>query len=392
MTNWEKAVEQFGLFTVNGSDLYSITVDRKIELEDPDGYRYYLAKENLSVVGRRGSVPARFFNLNPFTEYNIRNYLNAVLGGNVSLKSFNASNAHDLLDLYCISQDQSYRKSWNEVKNGRGRNVRLDSNYRNPKANKQISDIRDEWFKKFGVLVTGDIYERNCAPIKFICPKHEDFGEQEATYSTSQKAKYLCKYCAQESSTLILVNRGRENFYSKLDAQKNPDITVVGEYVSFHVKIACICQKCGAEFLLRPDHILRGIGCGKCTVSIGENRIKDALDSHGIQFIPQYFFDDCKMNNRVMPFDFFIPDLDTAIEFDGEQHFKPVDHFGGEENLEITQKRDRFKTDYCKRNNINLIRIPYTDINNIEQYIEPLKAALSLRQNAQPNGDFIAAN
>ncbi|WLV25849.1 hypothetical protein QR721_06510 [Aciduricibacillus chroicocephali] len=47
------------------------------------------------------------------------------------------------------------------------------------------------------------------------------------------------------------------------------------------------------------------------------------------------------------------------IEFDGEQHFKPVHHFGGEENYQLTQKRDEIKNKYCQDNNLELIRIPY---------------------------------
>ena len=265
---------------------------------------------------------------------------------------------------------------------GNIKKVKLDKDYVNPRVKMKIADVRKEWRKKFGVNVVEPRYRNNHTLIRFICPKHEQYGEQSAVYAGSSDAKHLCAYCANEATAAFHIDRGRRNFYSKLEAQKNPDIIVVGEYNGIRSKIACVCQKCGAEFSLRSDHILRGIGCGKCTVSIGERKIKEALNLCGIQFVPQYFFDDCKMNKRVMPFDFFLPDLSTVIEFDGAQHYKAIDHFGGQDEFELVQKRDRFKTEYCKSNNINLIRIPYTDINNIEQYIEPLaKAALSLRQN-----------
>ena len=73
-----------------------------------------------------------------------------------------------------------------------------------------------------------------------------------------------------------------------------------------------------------------------------------------------------------MPFDFYLPDFNILIEYDGQQHFKPIDFAGkGEEwaikNMLETQRRDNIKTQYCKDNNIKLIRIPYFEFENIEQ-------------------------
>lgn len=379
---WEKAMEQFSIMTFNGFDPRSVSNTHKIKLRDSDGYRYYLSRQNLGTVGKRGQRPARFFDLNPYTEYNIARYLKMASRGDVVIEHFDAKNAHDPIELYCKSQDAHYTKSWNELQQGAIKKVTLDKFYANPHVKITILDVRCEWKRKFGVNVIESKYLNNHTPIRFICPKHEQYGEQSTVYAGSDSAKHLCIYCAQEATREFHINRGRTNFYSKLEAQKNPDVIVIGEYTGRGEKIACICKKCGIEFSLRPDHILRGIGCGKCTLSIGERKIEESLNVSGIRFIPQHVFDDCKLSWKPMPFDFFLPDLNTVVEFDGEQHFRAVDHFGGQEEFERLQKRDRFKTDYCKRNNINLIRIPYTEINNIEQYIEPLaKAALSLRQN-----------
>ena len=63
-----------------------------------------------------------------------------------------------------------------------------------------------------------------------------------------------------------------------------------------------------------------------------------------------------------MRFDFYLPDYNTCIEFDGEQHFKPIKHFGGKERFKQQQKNDQIKNDYCVENNIALIRISdYSD-------------------------------
>lgn len=70
-----------------------------------------------------------------------------------------------------------------------------------------------------------------------------------------------------------------------------------------------------------------------------------------------------------MPFDFYLPDYNTCIEYDGELHYKAVDYFGGDDALSNTKCRDEIKTQYCKENNIKLIRIPYWEFDNIEEIL-----------------------
>ena len=72
-------------------------------------------------------------------------------------------------------------------------------------------------------------------------------------------------------------------------------------------------------------------------------------------------FDKCKGNKRKLPFDFYLPDYNTCIEFDGKQHFESVDHFGGDEEFVKRLENDKIKTEYCKNYNIQLIRIRYDD-------------------------------
>lgn len=111
-------------------------------------------------------------------------------------------------------------------------------------------------------------------------------------------------------------------------------------------------------------------GCPECNnhSSKGEDKIRKYLKSTNIDFIEQYKFKNCK-NVNPLPFDFYVPSLNLTIEYDGEQHYKPVDFFGGEEGFLYRQQNDKIKTQYCKDNNIKLIRIPYTEFNNIENIL-----------------------
>lgn len=73
-----------------------------------------------------------------------------------------------------------------------------------------------------------------------------------------------------------------------------------------------------------------------------------------------------------MPFDFYLPNLNICVEYDGIQHFEKVDIWGGEETLIEQQKRDEIKNVFCKNNEIQLIRINYKqDINSeLKKYIK----------------------
>jgi len=97
-------------------------------------------------------------------------------------------------------------------------------------------------------------------------------------------------------------------------------------------------------------------------VSVGEKTISSILVSNGIKHVHQYTFVDC-VDFKPLPFDIAITDefnkVKLLIEFHGIQHFEPIEFYGGIESLEKTQKRDKIKKDYCKKNNIPLIEITY---------------------------------
>lgn len=97
-----------------------------------------------------------------------------------------------------------------------------------------------------------------------------------------------------------------------------------------------------------------------CRESKGEKEIRKYLNLNNIKFIPQYKFSDCK-DIRILPFDFYLPDLNVCIEYDGIQHFKEIQKWGGLNSLKDIEKKDQIKTDYCKNKKILLIRIKYSE-------------------------------
>lgn len=71
-----------------------------------------------------------------------------------------------------------------------------------------------------------------------------------------------------------------------------------------------------------------------------------------------------------MIFDFYLSKHNMLIEYNGIQHFKPIDFFGGEKAFKETLKSDNLKNLYAKKNNIPLLRINYLEINNINSILE----------------------
>lgn len=125
----------------------------------------------------------------------------------------------------------------------------------------------------------------------------------------------------------------------------------------------CRCD-CG-KLIIKPQYALvrgRSICCSNCVVnmSLGETKIKNILDELHIKYICQQTFEDC-VDIKKLPFDFYLPDLNILIEYDGQQHFKPVEIFGDEEGFKIRQYHDEIKTKWANDHGIKLIRIPYTD-------------------------------
>ena len=73
--------------------------------------------------------------------------------------------------------------------------------------------------------------------------------------------------------------------------------------------------------------------------------------NNNILYESQYSFKDCR-NTLPLPFDFYLTDYNVCIEYDGRQHYKVNDFFGGEEAFEKLKINDAIKSEYCKNNNI----------------------------------------
>ena len=106
---------------------------------------------------------------------------------------------------------------------------------------------------------------------------------------------------------------------------------------------------------------MKGKGCKKCSSSKGEKFIRKTLKESDIKFEEQKSFEGCR-NKLPLSFDFYLPDHNMCIEYNGIQHYEPVKYFGGKKAFEIIKKRDNIKRKFCDKNQINMINIKYDNI------------------------------
>jgi hypothetical protein len=267
--------------------------------------------------------------------------------------------------------------------------------------------------------------------MQFICPKHRQYGIQEMPYNNMKRVIIGCQHCigrnddeeevlremynvnpyiellepyqgrtkrvkmrcilhnvvSKKTPREVIEGRGCyccgleklsqsqilpiKVFQERLNEQY-PHIEIVDKYNGVTQQAEFYCNKCQTNFVDISDYVLRR-GCPNCGGSSMEQKISQVLTKHNIQYKPQHSFSDCK-DKKALPFDFLLIEYNILIEYDGQQHYRPV-NFGGisdEEALQnflITTLHDNIKNEYCQINNIPLLRIPYWENKNIERII-----------------------
>lgn len=128
----------------------------------------------------------------------------------------------------------------------------------------------------------------------------------------------------------------------------------------------CRCD-CGRATLVDTSNWKNVASCGHCNLSKGENKIEQILQDNNIKFERQKTFDNCR-NINLLRFDFYLPEFDILIEYDGIQHYKYKESsdWNTKENFKKTKINDSIKNKWCIDNSKALIRIPYTYLTEIK--------------------------
>lgn len=245
----------------------------------------------------------------------------------------------------------------------------INCNNRCPKCMRPNYNRDTEQFKKEVYDLVGNEYEVLGEYIKALIPIaliHNKCGHFYKTTPNSFLRGSRCPKCYGTPK------KTTEQFKKEVYQLVKNEYEVIGEYTRNCVPIKMKHNKCEHVYLVKPNGFLRGNRCPKCSSSKGEIAIAYFLDKYKIYYKHNNPYRDCSYKSPLR-FDFLIFDkeqnLKLIVEFDGIQHFEPVDVFGGEEGLKETQARDKIKNDFCKENSIPLVRIPYWEIDNIPKIL-----------------------
>ena len=186
--------------------------------------------------------------------------------------------------------------------------------------------------------------------VEIICPEHGSFWQKANLHRRGAD----CPMCVGGSKDTA------ETFIKKAKTIKGDlyDYSKV-DYKDSNTKVEIGCPKHG-YFFVKPVYHLNQIlgGCPKCKESNGEKIVRKWLEKNNIDFKQEFKFESCK-DKLPLPFDFYIPSKRILIEFQGKQHYKPYEIFGGYDGFTKTKKHDNIKKNFCKKNNYKLIEIPY---------------------------------
>ena len=228
-------------------------------------------------------------------------------------------------------------------------------------ANRDKKDTN--WFIQKANAVHGNKYDYSLVEyknakekIKIICPIHGVFEQEPDPHLRGQG----CPKCGSLFNLNNKLKKQEKIFFTKVK-KLHPDFDYsLVKYRGLDTKVKIICKNNHLFEQTPYKHLFRLQGCPICNASSGEQLIISWLNSNGYKnaFYFQYFFEDCKDKNP-LPFDFYVPEKNLLIEYQGEQHYKQIDHFGGRKEFLSRKHHDWLKRRYARKNNLKLLAIPY---------------------------------
>lgn len=200
-------------------------------------------------------------------------------------------------------------------------------------------------------------FSRITEDMEFRCNNcKETFKRKPQVFLKTQK----CPYCESRSKL-----KPKSVFLNDLSLKYGNEYKLLGEYINAQTPTLFEHSLCGFKWKCRPNDILCKAPCPRCHRSKGEKKIEKYLKINNIQYEIQKRFNDLPG----LSYDFYLINFNILIEFQGEQHYMPIEHFGGEEKFQYQLKNDEKKRQYAKDNKYTLLEIKYTDINNVNNIL-----------------------
>lgn len=366
----KKFIEDLGFILISKEYLGNSS---PLILADKEGYYYKSTYANF----RKGSKPFRFIKSNPYCIDNI------ILWCKIHSKSFELisreyKNNSTPLKWKCLKEgcNSIFICTWSAISQGQGCGVchGKQVSISNCLANKN-PELAKEWHStKNGDLTPHNITSGSEKRVWWKCSKNPNHEWEATVYNRSNG--YNCPYCAgqlpSKDYNLLFCHPDICEEWDYNKNNKRPE-----EYTPKSGKLVWwICSVCGESWKARiAGRTCENKGCSICNLSKGEKVIKEYLTSNNIDNIEQKKFPNLLgLNNRQLSYDFYLPQYNLLIEYQGEQHYRPIDFKGlGETDAQKQffrqQEHDRRKRIYAQKHKIKLIEIPYWNFDNIESIL-----------------------
>lgn len=284
---------------------------------------------------------------------------------NYTLLSNDYINASKHLQIKC-DKEHTYSASFDRFQQGRRCPI-CRAEEKGDRGRKITTEDVIKHFKDFGFDAKLTKYINPREKFEVVCKNGHSFVT--SLYLFKKAKKQSCKECLNNMYMARLKEILAEHGYEMIS----------NEYVNTAHKLEIKCDK-GHIYNMSPDSIKSGSRCPVCNISKGEEAIENFLINNNFSFKRQHVLKGCRYK-WALRFDFYVPDLNLLIEYDGIQHFEDVAFDGKKSNLKSIQKRDTIKNDYCKKNNLPLLRIHYKDFDNINVILSKAIKDFKLKEN-----------
>jgi hypothetical protein len=359
-------------------DYYDEKGQRYVVIEDELGYKYDACFNNI----RRGFYPVPITFYNPFVLDNIPIWLK------LNNKTFELCEGNTYVDaqtklrFHCLICDDYFYVQWNcicsndqgcSVCGGMQTGLYHSLEYLRP-------DLMTEWNYEENDVLPSDVTIGSNKSISWKCSICDYVWKTEVHKRAIRGAG--CPACSNPPK--VLTDRTRlsmvfPSIATEWHPTKNGSLTPNDVFCGSGKRVWWQCS------VNREHEWITSINnrtnpsnnncCPICVASNGEDKIREVLNYYGVCFDTEVWFTDCpRISSHPLHYDFYIENMATAIEFQGPQHYQPVDFAGrglewAQQEFEEGQIRDQIKRDYCASHNIKLIEIPYWDFNNIENIL-----------------------
>jgi len=270
----------------------------------------------------------------------------------------NYINAKTKIEIICKVHGSFYQTPDNHLKGKGCSKCTKNHKYTTKEIINKFSEVHRDTY-----LYNKVDYEGIFKKIIICCKIHGEFLQTPKNHISGKG----CPYC---SGRIITKKQILERF-----RKTHKDLYMYTDFNFKNVKqkIEIVCKKHGI-FKQMIDCHMRGAGCPICKKSKGEKTIRNFLIDKSIMFEEQKTFNNCinPETGKNLLFDFYISERNLCIEYDGEQHFKPMRFSKANKTLELIQKRDKIKNDFCTNNNINLLRITYRQFKEISSILDSI--------------------